>query len=167
MSSQGGTATPLHTNVVDNNNPEWSPDGTSIAFESTAGRNGSWFDIWVMPSTGGPASPLTTDAHSSTPSWSPDGKQIAFSSQRSSAALDVWVMTATGEIPRNLTIDESDTSCIPAWSPDGALIAFSSNRDPDGWDRDIWVMPALGGPAIQLTSSPNRTSVPAGLRTGP
>jgi Tol biopolymer transport system component len=70
-------------------------------------------------------------------------------------------MTATGENPRNVSMDGGDTSGSPAWSPDGTLIAFSSNRDLVGWDFDIWVMPAQGGPAIQLTSSPESESAPS------
>ena len=39
----------------------------------------------------------------------------------------------------------------PRWSPDGQYLVFYSNR---GGDRDIWTMPAGGGPARQLTSDP-------------
>ena len=39
----------------------------------------------------------------------------------------------------------------PRWSPDGNEIAFYAYRSGN---RDIWVMPARGGPARQLTSEP-------------
>src|SRR5687767_15217074 len=57
--------------------PGLSPDGKQLAFVYRG-------DIWVAPSKGGRATPLTqhveTDAY---PLYSPDGKWVAFSSKRS------------------------------------------------------------------------------------
>jgi Tol biopolymer transport system component len=39
----------------------------------------------------------------------------------------------------------------PAWSPDGSMIAFASDRSGN-WD--IWVIPASGGVATQVTTAP-------------
>lgn len=53
-----------------------------------------------MPTTGGPARRLTIhEAYEGDPIWSPDGRQLAFSSQRHGNS-DVFVMQATGSVPR-------------------------------------------------------------------
>jgi len=62
--------------------PNWSPDGTKIAFASA--RHEDWDttpirDIYVMPSEGGdPVCVTSVDGTCSAPSWSPDGSRIAF-----------------------------------------------------------------------------------------
>ncbi|MBK9110051.1 MAG: PD40 domain-containing protein [Saprospiraceae bacterium] len=56
--------------------PNISPDGTQIAF----GYKG---DLYLVPATGGIATPLTIhESHDMMPVWSHDGKSIAFASDR-------------------------------------------------------------------------------------
>lgn len=81
----------------------------------------------------------------SDPSLSPDGNSIAFSSDRTGKA-EIYIKQLTargGEI--QLTSDGRQ-NVQPAWSPDGRHIAYSST---DG--GGIWVVPALGGTAKQLS----------------
>src|ERR1700675_1657444 len=63
--------------------PQWSPDGTRIAFVSD--RTGKLFDeghntdVWVIPAAGGTLSKLSDHAfEDESPRWSPDSKQILF-----------------------------------------------------------------------------------------
>jgi Tol biopolymer transport system component/predicted Ser/Thr protein kinase len=79
------------------------------------------------------------------PSFSPDGSSIAYSSERS-GSFEIYVkQLAPGGREIQITSD-GQQNFEPAWSPDGRLIAYHS-RNRGG----IWVMPALGGAARQLT----------------
>jgi dipeptidyl aminopeptidase/acylaminoacyl peptidase len=56
--------------------PRWSPDGTSILFESTRSGTGQ---LWLVDAAGGEPRQLTTvSTGAGTGIWSRDGKQIAF-----------------------------------------------------------------------------------------
>src|SRR4030042_5281958 len=74
--ADGSEAFPFTSGDKSSTNPQWSPDGGSIAFTSSrTGKN----NIWLIRSDGGEAEQLT-DVKSGveTLAWSPDGKQIAF-----------------------------------------------------------------------------------------
>jgi Tol biopolymer transport system component len=60
---------------------------------------------------------------------------------------NLYLIDAEGGVPRQLTHDPSGGN-DPAWSRDGQWIYFDSDR---AGSRQIWKMPAEGGPAIRLT----------------
>ena len=137
--------------------PEWSPDGTRLAFVHKQSPNDD-NEIWVM-NTDGTNWRNLTDNNSAEyqPAWSPDGTRIAYVSDRS-GNLDVWVMNTDGTSQRNLTQHPAWDS-LPAWSPDGTKIAF--NRKRDGADFDIWVMNANGTGARNLHDNNDEEVRPA------
>ena len=76
--------------------PEWSPDGSQIAFHKH--QSDAVWSIYVMDADGSHERRLThTATQDAAPVWSPDGSQIAFS--RSS---DIWIMNADGSDQRPL-----------------------------------------------------------------
>lgn len=91
-----------------------SPDGKSIAFVWRG-------DIYIVPSTGGEARQLTTDAaYETAPVWSPDGRRIAFSSDRF-GGFDVFVTDVEGGTPKRLTT-HSANELVKAYLPDGRIL---------------------------------------------
>lgn len=124
--------------------PQFSPDGTRIAFEST--RSGA-YEVWMCRSDGTDLIQLTHfNSVTGTPRWSPDGHQIAFDS-RAPGNAEIFVMDARGGSPRRLT-NEPSTEVVPSWSQDGRWVYFASDRN-GGWE--VWKMPSAGGPAEQVT----------------
>jgi len=94
------------------------------------------------------------------PKISPDGRRVVYEQTRTdwdanAFDTDLWIVdVGTGE-PHLLST--TGHSCNSAeWSPDGKWIVFASDRpgslpkSPDG-KRQLWLMPADGGEAQQLT----------------
>ncbi len=127
-----------------------SPDGGTLAFD-LVGR------IWVMPSVGGRAEPLTDplgDARQ--PTWSPDGGRIAFQAYWD-GNYHIWSVAADGSELRQHTRGPHDHR-EPHWSPDGGRIAFSSDRSGS---YDIWTVRLVDGFVEQVTGAPGSEYGPA------
>ena len=124
--------------------PQFSPDGSKIAFEST--RSGQ-YEVWMCRSDGSGLVQLTHfNSVSGTPRWSPDGQQIVFDSLNA-GNVDVFVVDSQGGPPRRLT-PEPSIEAVPSWSRDGRWIYFTSNRSGG---LQVWKMPSSGEPAVQVT----------------
>ena len=84
--------------------PDVSPDGGRIVFSSYTGR--PWHNLWVMPSGGGDAFPLTYgDWDQTYPRWSPDGTRVAFIANRS-GNTEIEIERVPGGIAEPLRIGE-------------------------------------------------------------
>lgn len=119
--------------------PAWSPDGKTVAFQTTR-ADGSNFHIWVMDVDGRNQRAITRgpsdDRH---PFWSPDSKQIAFDSG-SDGTREIRVINSNGGNPRQVTRLNQE-SIFPAWSPDGKQITFFVYTDGV---LGLWVVGADG-----------------------
>ena len=122
--------------------------------------------LWVIPADGGKAHQLTNeDVHDDSPRWSPNGREIAFVSNRSedrewNTVSEVWVVTAAGGQERPLLTGDTAKFGSPSWSPDGTQLAAVGSWDAESGgakNDDIWVVPAGGGDARNLTPDYDRS----------
>ena len=148
MSADGSNQVNLtNENEFDDQDPDWSPDGTQIAFHSERDGNN---EIYVINANGSGQTRLTeADRDDIGAQWSPDGAKIAFTSSRD-GDREVYVMNSDGSNQTRIT-DRFGEDSAPAWSPDGTKLAFVSD---DGGDVDIWVMNPDGSNRVNLTDSP-------------
>jgi hypothetical protein len=85
--------------------PNWSPDGTKIAFQADRDIPIGNTEIYVMNADGSNQKRLTNyPGHDDWPDWSPDGNQIVFSRGASFLTPEIYVMGAAGGEPREVTL---------------------------------------------------------------
>jgi TolB protein len=124
--------------------PTWSPDGRELILISNRGHVWGSGGFWRMPARSG-AAPRELRFEETTwkgrPDWSRDGKRVVYSSYLGRQWHQLWLMTATGENPLQLTYGEFD-AVNPRWSPDGKRIAYISN---EGGNTALWIVDVPGG----------------------
>lgn len=70
---------------------------------------------------------------------------------------DIWTVSSSGGGARRVT-SHPGLELFPKFSPDGKWIAFTGQYDGD---EQVYVIPAIGGEPIRLTSYPARGPLPA------
>jgi dipeptidyl aminopeptidase/acylaminoacyl peptidase len=120
-------------NDWNDSDPQWSPDGTRIAFVSN--RTGKELeenrntDVWVVLPDGTSLTKISDHEEAdSSPRWSPDGRTIAFTGElRDRDHPKIWLAPAVGLKTSVLAANGLDL--IPAaleWSEDGKSLYFES-----------------------------------------
>jgi dipeptidyl aminopeptidase/acylaminoacyl peptidase len=157
--------------------PEWSPDGTMIAFLSDREKDGER-QVWMMMADGGEAWAVTS--HKGGVSgfrFSPDGKQLLLSAtdqpskdeedrkkvkddtmviDRDIKMTHLWLWNIEKKEEKRLTEGEFTVS-DPQWSPDGARISYTTRPTPkadDGSLSDVWVLTVAGSEKHKLVDDP-------------
>lgn len=122
--------------------------------------------VFVVPADGTAAAQQITegDFEHGSPVWSSDGSEIAFVAARQddwdlTEANDVWVVDASGGVPRRIT----DTSAVHldiAWGPDGRVASVVADADVEPSHAQVVTVDLATGAVTELTRSLDRTCAP-------
>jgi Tol biopolymer transport system component len=131
--------------------PQFSPDGRKIAFQSL--RSG-YPEVWICNRDGSHAVQVTDlRGFAGSPRFSPDGRYLAFD-YRSQHHSDVYVVETGDDHPHPVVAFPDADSFLPSWSRDGRWIYFTSNRGEEIyqiWKQSLKDGAAAGPPPTQVT----------------
>jgi TolB protein len=131
--ADGTELTQLTDGRGDDRQPNWSPAGDLILFQSHLRVAGN-VDIFVMDPAGGSLRNVTSSPSEETDaSFSPDGRRIVYSSDEGGLdSASLFVLPVDGGTPTRIS-SSNGYDGAPSWSHDGSTIAFESiGGDPDG-----------------------------------
>jgi dipeptidyl aminopeptidase/acylaminoacyl peptidase len=123
-------------------NPQWSPDGTLLAYMLDL-NGGEDFDLIVFdPATNAHknVTPDTEEAIVPNFYWSPDGKQFAICSDRDGHFKTYTLSSHGGAWTRVLDTPNPDWEV--KWSPDGSMLLVQ--MEGEGQDDWIYIVPLTG-----------------------
>jgi dipeptidyl aminopeptidase/acylaminoacyl peptidase len=167
--------------------PDWSPDGSRIAFSRDGviqvmsadgtelrafheGTNPDWspdgtriaFErierVFVFEPDGDQTA--LYGGEGSAPAWSPDGSMIAVDVLVTQRESDIFLLPSSGSEPVNLTNDPVRVDREAAWSPDGSQIVYRHLDRRENTGYDLWIMESDG-------SNPEELYAPAGAQVLP
>jgi hypothetical protein len=119
----------LTTDVYDDRDPAWSPDGRTVAFSSDRtpfGEHGK-YNLFRYDCATGAIDYLTYgDESHLAPAWSPDGGMLAFTSD-AGGSQNIWVLDMThrdslGERTMKQVTRFTTAAFDPAWAGDGSIV---------------------------------------------
>ena len=166
--SDGTGLTQITNDLSEDSNPQLSPDGTKVVFNSVReGELGNTNMVVIRnvtnPSVGEQVLPMPLGAYDTwAPAYSPDGTKIvleAWGWNETNGYFDgIVVMNADGSNAQLLTNPYATCDCwdeSPAFTPDGTKIVFTHDINTGTLDtEDVYIMNADGsGTPSQLTDS--------------
>ena len=91
--------------------PDWSPDGRRVAFQS---QISGVFQFMAINLRDRSVQAFTSEGRNTEPSWAPDSRHLVFTSTRSGTS-QLWVLDTESGRTRQLT--RSGKARLAAWSP--------------------------------------------------
>ncbi|QHB18120.1 Tol-Pal system beta propeller repeat protein TolB [Mannheimia pernigra] len=123
--------------------PEWSPDGSKLAYVTFENKKAQ---IVVHDIRSGARRVVAAlQGHNGAPAFSPDGSRIAFASNQD-GELNIYVVGSGGGVSSKLTSNAGNNT-EPSWSPDGSTIYFTSDR---AGAPQVYRMNSSGGAASPM-----------------
>jgi tricorn protease len=151
--------------AVADRDPQWSPDGKSIAYFSDESGE---YDLAIRDQNG-----LGTVRHISlgtppsffyTPVWSPDSKKIAYSDKR----LQLWYIDLDNPAPKVIDSDYfggfGPTQLNQTWSPDSKWLAYT--KQLASGQHAVFVYSIEQGKAFQVTDGMSDALYPSFDKNG-
>jgi Tol biopolymer transport system component len=163
------------TRNPDSFGPDWSPDGSTIAFSARTVPTGQApctdtltlgefcsSRIFIAATDGSTGAVLVGDPEldARSPTWSPDGTTIAFGGGDAGAStIRLYLMTADGSDVRPVSTSSGNgwSFVRQDWSPDGTQVVAQVGRD--WWD--IVLFEADGSGETKLSETPTDENLPA------
>jgi Tol biopolymer transport system component len=107
--------------------PVWSPDGSTILFSST--RNGR-FDLFRKISSGAGNEDLLSKSETDKDGtdWSADGRFVLFDQAGSSGGTDIWILPLFGDGKPYPLLQSPFSEYQGHFAPDGKWFAYTSNE---------------------------------------
>jgi dipeptidyl aminopeptidase/acylaminoacyl peptidase len=141
MPSAGGAAVQITKGKFEAWRPQWSPDGTRLAFDANAENNYGNRQLYVAAIDGDPAHATVTSVTSGrgtniAPVWSPDGTRLVYQHTDPRNSADLYVVNAkSGATPVRLT------DSMPASIDRSALVEpeMVHYAGPDGQQVPAWL----------------------------
>ena len=104
--------------------PQFSPDGSKIAFQTE--RSG-YAEVWICDrDDSNPTQVTRLETFAGSPHWSPDGRFLAFD-YRAGQHSEIHVVEADGSRPHAVAQFAEADNVSPSWSRDGHWITGPTN----------------------------------------
>jgi len=133
---------------VDVHDPVWVRGGSEIAFIATNTKPPGAGRVWLVPSSGGKATPITDDlVKPRAPSPSPDGRFIAYFAADTEGRTQIFLQELASHRARKQLTNHLDvTPTRIRWTSDGNSLLYSA-------DGRLWKIAASGGQPTEIKFS--------------
>jgi serine/threonine-protein kinase len=138
---EGGPATRVTTDTVDDFAPALTRDGREIAYHNVVEPV-----IYTIAATGGPSKRVAESGRYMRSDWSPDGRSLVLAPNRADPSQELAILRRTGSgWSAPIPLPGTKGGAFAVWSPDGSLIAYQTLLPGTADSLGVAVVPATGG----------------------